>query len=73
MSAADKTRFIKELAKFLAEDSAMKGIALSLENPKTKAPPAWAHQWSRLRAMVPGLFGYVTPQEAELILRKVLA
>lgn len=57
-----KAQFIRQLAAFLVENQAGKGIALGLEE-KFPHPIKWASEWAKLRSATP-LFGYPTFAEA---------
>lgn len=69
---ARRAIFIARLARFLAENQAVKSMALEVE---TKRPPLvsprWAREWADLRAASP-LFGYPTVEEADAQLREFL-
>lgn len=59
-----KQAFIKQLAQFLAGDSARKSIELQMGKPHAK-------EWAELRSATP-LFGWVTIEEAEKTLMEFL-
>jgi len=69
-----KKAFIKELAKFLVDNQAGKSINLELFDRRPLMPgiPNWPKEWAELRNAVPGLFGYPTIRETELILKEFL-
>ena len=65
-----KKAFIAELAKYLADNQAEKGIALQLESKLRPVVP-WAREWAKVRGASP-LFGYPTIEEAEAQLTEFL-
>jgi len=54
--------FIHELAVYLADNQAAKGIAIQMERPA--APVKWASEWAKVRGASP-IFGYPTVEETE--------
>lgn len=59
-----KKNFIHILAEYLVADQALKSIELEMGKKSAK-------EWAELRSATP-LFGYITTEEAEVILTKFL-
>lgn len=64
MSKTAKQKFIQQLAEFLCDNQAAKGILLQVEGARMTDPrPNLAVEWAALRSKTP-LFGYPTVEEA---------
>jgi len=57
-----RKNFIHELALYLADNQAAKGIAMQMERPTM--PVRWASEWVKVRNASP-VFGYPTVEEVE--------
>lgn len=69
----NRTKFIRKLAEFLAEQSAAKSILYAVESirPLDDLRPRLAVEWANLRGYAP-LFGYQTVDEVERVLTDFL-
>lgn len=59
--------FVHQLAVFMVDNQAAKGLSLAMERPTM--PVLWASEWSKLRNKSP-IFGYPTVEEAEKQLKE---